>query len=109
MTTIIENIPVGEKVGIAFSGGLDTSAALLWMRQKGAVPYAYTADLGQPDEDDYEAIPRAAIEYGAEHARLVDCRAQLDNEGIAALQSRAFHVTRSEEHKSELQSRFDIV
>jgi len=92
MTTIIENIPVGEKVGIAFSGGLDTSAAILWMRQKGAIPYAYTADLGQPDEDDYEAIPRAAIEYGAEHARLVDCRAQLANEGIAALQSGAFHV-----------------
>src|SRR5690625_4190841 len=62
------------------------------MRQKGAIPYAYTADLGQPDEDDYEAIPRAAIEYGAEHARLVDCRAQLANEGIAALQSGAFHV-----------------
>src|SRR5699024_11547807 len=92
MTTIIENIPVGEKVGIAFSGGLDTSAALLWMRQKGAVPYAYTADLGQPDEDDYEAIPRAAIEYGAEHARLVDCRAQLANEWIDALQNCVFFL-----------------
>ena len=68
--TILQNIPVGQKVGIAFSGGLDTSAALLWMRQKGAVPYAYTANLGQPDEADYDAIPRKAMEYGAELARL---------------------------------------
>lgn len=90
--TILHSLPVGQKVGIAFSGGLDTSAALLWMRQKGAVPYAYTAHLGQPDEDDYDAIPRKAKTYGAEGARLVDCRAQLAHEGIAALQCGAFHV-----------------
>jgi len=90
--TILQSLPAGHKVGIAFSGGLDTSAALLWMRQKGAIPYAYTANLGQPDEDDYEAIPRKAMEYGAEKARLVDCRTQLANEGIAALQCGAFHV-----------------
>lgn len=84
--TILQSLPAGQKVGIAFSGGLDTSAALLWMRQKGAIPYAYTANLGQPDEDDYDAIPRKAMEYGAEKARLVDCRTQLANEGIAALQ-----------------------
>jgi len=83
---------MGQKVGIAFSGGLDTSAALHWMRIKGAVPYAYTADIGQPDEDDYQSIPRRAKEYGAEDARLIDCRAQLVAEGIAALQSGAFHV-----------------
>ena len=90
--TILQSLPAGHKVGIAFSGGLDTSAALLWMRQKGAIPYAYTANLGQPDEDDYDAIPRKAMEYGAEKARLVDCRTQLANEGIAALQCGAFHV-----------------
>lgn len=90
--TILQSLPAGQKVGIAFSGGLDTSAALLWMRQKGAVPYAYTANLGQPDEADYEAIPRKAREYGAELARLVDCRTQLANEGIAALQCGAFHI-----------------
>ena len=90
--TILQTLPAGQKVGIAFSGGLDTSAALLWMRQKGAIPYAYTANLGQPDEDDYEAIPRKAMEYGAEVARLVDCRTQLANEGIAALQCGAFHI-----------------
>ena len=93
MTTILENVPVGQKVGIAFSGGLDTSAALLWMRHKGAIPYAYTANLGQPDESDYEAIPRRAREYGAEGARLIDCRPQLVAEGIAALQSGAFHIS----------------
>ncbi|MCK9515515.1 MAG: argininosuccinate synthase [Ottowia sp.] len=90
--TILHTLPVGQKVGIAFSGGLDTSAALLWMRQKGAIPYAYTANLGQPDEDDYDAIPRKARTYGAEQARLIDCRAQLAHEGIAALQCGAFHV-----------------
>ena len=91
--TILQNIPVGQKVGIAFSGGLDTSAALLWMKQKGALPYAYTANLGQPDEADYDEIPRKAMEYGAIQARLVDCRPQLAAEGIAALQSGAFHIT----------------
>ena len=91
--TILQHLPQGQKVGIAFSGGLDTSAALLWMRQKGAVPYAYTANLGQPDEDDYNAIPRKAMEYGAENARLIDCRTQLAHEGIAAIQSGAFHIS----------------
>ncbi|MEH0833520.1 argininosuccinate synthase [Pectobacterium cacticida] len=93
MTTILKHLPVGQRIGIAFSGGLDTSAALLWMRQKGAVPYAYTANLGQPDEDDYEEIPRRAMEYGAENARLIDCRKQLVAEGIAAIQCGAFHNT----------------
>ena len=93
MATILQHLPVGQKVGIAFSGGLDTSAALHWMRNKGAIPYAYTANLGQPDEVDYDEIPRKALEYGAEAARLVDCRSQLVAEGIAALQSGAFHIS----------------
>ncbi|MDP8098366.1 argininosuccinate synthase [Pasteurella atlantica] len=92
-STILESIPFGKKVGIAFSGGLDTSAALLWMRQKGTVPYAYTANLGQPDEEDYDAIPQKAIEYGAEKARLIDCRSQLAHEGIVAIQCGAFHIS----------------
>ena len=91
--TILQNVPVGEKVGIAFSGGLDTSAALLWMKQKGALPYAYTANLGQPDEDDYNAIPKKAEAYGAVKARLIDCRLQLAHEGIAAIQCGAFHIS----------------
>ena len=91
--TILESLPLGQKVGIAFSGGLDTSAALLWMRKKGAVPYAYTANLGQPDEDDYNAIPKKAMEYGAENARLIDCRQQLAHEGIVAIQCGAFHIS----------------
>ena len=91
--TILQNLPVGEKVGIAFSGGLDTSAALLWMKQKGARPFAYTANLGQPDESDYDAIPEKARRYGAERARLVDCRTQLVREGIHAIQCGAFHVS----------------
>src|ERR1700712_1451760 len=73
MATILQHLPAGQKVGIAFSGGLDTSAALHWMRLKGAVPYAYTANLGQPDEPDYDEIPRKALQYGAEKARLIDC------------------------------------
>jgi argininosuccinate synthase len=93
MSVILENVPVGQKVGIAFSGGLDTSAALHWMKQKGALPYAYTANLGQPDEADYDAIPRKALEYGAEKARLIDCRGALVREGIAALQAGAFHIS----------------
>src|SRR5689334_7524914 len=93
MATILQSIPKGQKVGIAFSGGLDTSAALHWMRAKGAIPYAYTANLGQPDEPDYDEIPRKALAYGAEKARLVDCRAQMVNEGIAALQCGAFHIS----------------
>ena len=93
MSTILQHLPVGQKVGIAFSGGLDTSAALHWMRNKGAIPYAYTANLGQPDEADYDEIPRKAMEYGAEAARLIDCRSQLVAEGLAALQSGAFHIS----------------
>ena len=91
--TILQNLPGGQKVGIAFSGGLDTSAALLWMKLKGANPYAYTANLGQPDEDDYHAIPEKAKKYGAQEARLIDCRTQLAHEGIAAIQCGAFHVS----------------
>ena len=90
---ILQALPTGERVGIAFSGGLDTSAALHWMRRRGAVPYAYTANLGQPDEPDYEAIPRKALDYGAEKARLIDCRRQLVAEGLAALQCGAFHIS----------------
>jgi argininosuccinate synthase len=93
MATILQHLPAGEKVGIAFSGGLDTSAALHWMRKRGAIPYAYTANLGQPDEKEYDDIPRRALEYGAEKARLVDCRAALVSEGIAMLQSGAFHIS----------------
>ncbi|MES2977894.1 MAG: argininosuccinate synthase [Pseudomonadota bacterium] len=93
MSTILQNLPTGQKVGIAFSGGLDTSAALHWMKLKGAIPYAYTANLGQPDEPDYEDIPRKAMQYGAEQARLIDCRSQLAAEGLAALQAGAFHIT----------------
>lgn len=90
--TILQHLPVGKKVGIAFSGGLDTSAAILWMKQKGAEPYAYTANLGQPDEEDYDAIPKKAEQYGAIKARLIDCRRQLALEGIAAIQCGAFHI-----------------
>jgi argininosuccinate synthase len=93
MPTILQHLPAGQKVGIAFSGGLDTSAALHWMRNKGAIPYAYTANLGQPDEADYDEIPRKAMAYGAQAARLIDCRSQLVAEGIAALQSGAFHIS----------------
>ena len=93
MGNILQSLPIGKNVGIAFSGGLDTCAAVYWMRQKGAIPYCYTANLGQPDEADYDEIPRKALGYGAEKARLVDCRAQLVREGIAALQCGAFHIT----------------
>jgi argininosuccinate synthase len=93
MSNILQSLPIGENVGIAFSGGLDTSAAILWMKQKGAIPYCYTAHLGQPDETDYDDIPRRALEYGAAKARLIDCRVQLVREGLAALQCGAFHIT----------------
>ena len=93
MATILDRLPRGKKVGIAFSGGLDTSAAVHWMRAKGALPYAYTANLGQPDESDYADIPRRALAYGAAKARLVECRPQLVAEGIAALQCGAFHIS----------------
>ena len=90
---VLTSLPIGERVGIAFSGGLDTSAAVAWMRDKGAIPYAYTADLGQPDEPELETIPDRARQYGAEAARLVDCRAELVREGLMALQCGAFHIT----------------
>jgi argininosuccinate synthase len=93
MATILRKLPVGQKVGIAFSGGLDTTAALVWMRANGAIPHAYTANLAQPDESDYDAIPRKAKEHGAEAAKLIDCRQQLVAEGIAAIQAGAFHVS----------------
>jgi argininosuccinate synthase len=93
LSAILQSLPLGEKVGIAFSGGLDTSAALAWMREKGAIPYAYTANLGQPDESDYDEIPRKARQYGAEKALLVECRPQLVAEGIAAIQCGAFHIS----------------
>jgi argininosuccinate synthase len=91
--TILQSLPVGVRVGIAFSGGLDTSAAVHWMRAKGAIPCAYTAHLGQPDETDYDDIPRKAKAYGADIARLIDCRPQLVHEGIVAIQCSAFHVS----------------
>jgi len=90
---ILPSLPQAQRVGIAFSGGLDTSAAVHWMKSNGAIPCAYTANLGQPDESDYDDIPRKALAYGAEIARLVDCRAQLAAEGLAAIQSAAFHVS----------------
>ena len=93
MSKILQTLPIGKNVGIAFSGGLDTSAAIYWMRQKGAIPYCYTANLGQPDETNYDNIPKRALECGAEKARLIDCREQLVHEGLAALQCGAFHIT----------------
>ena len=90
---VLSSLPVGERVGIAFSGGLDTSAAVAWMREKGALPFAYTANLGQPDEPDLDGVPVRAKQYGAEGARLVDCRSELVHEGLVALQCGAFHIT----------------
>ncbi|MFM6939179.1 MAG: argininosuccinate synthase [Rhodoluna sp.] len=92
MTKVLASLPVGEKVGIAFSGGLDTSVAVAWMREKGAVPFAYTANLGQYDEDDIDSIPSRAKIYGAEEGRLVDCRNSLAEEGLAAIACGAFHI-----------------
>ncbi len=92
MTKVLASLPVGERVGIAFSGGLDTSVAVAWMREKGAVPFTYTADLGQYDEPDVASVPGRAGAYGAEGARLVDCRAALVEEGLAALACGAFHI-----------------
>jgi len=89
---VVTSLPVGERVGIAFSGGLDTSAAVAWMREKGAIPCAYTADLGQYDEPDLSDVPDRARLYGAEQARLVDCRGALVHEGLVALQCGAFHI-----------------
>ncbi|MEY2778915.1 MAG: argininosuccinate synthase, partial [Actinomycetota bacterium] len=90
---VLSSLPVGERVGIAFSGGLDTSAAVAWMCEKGALPYAYTANLGQPDEPDLDGVPVRAKQYGAEGARLIDCRTELVHEGLVALQCGAFHIT----------------
>jgi argininosuccinate synthase len=90
---VLSSLPIGERVGIAFSGGLDTSAAVTWMREKGALPYAYTANLGQPDEPDLDGVPVRAKQYGAEGAKLVDCRTELVHEGLVALQCGAFHIT----------------
>jgi argininosuccinate synthase len=90
---ILASLPVGERIGIAFSGGLDTCCALAWMREHGAIPYAFTADLGQYDEPDIGAIPERAREYGAEEAVLVDCKDALAREGLAALQCGAFHIS----------------
>ena len=92
MSKVLTSLPAGERVGIAFSGGLDTSVAVAWMREKGAVPCAYTADIGQPDEPDLSGVPDRAKEYGAEIARLVDCRAALVEEGLSALACGAFHL-----------------
>jgi argininosuccinate synthase len=92
MTKVLASLPVGERVGIAFSGGLDTSVAVAWMREKGAVPYTYTADLGQYDEPDVASVAGRAGAYGAEGARLVDCKAALVEEGLAALTCGAFHI-----------------
>ncbi|MBP9838233.1 MAG: argininosuccinate synthase [Proteobacteria bacterium] len=93
MSNILSSLPKGEKIGIAFSGGLDTSAALTWIKEKGGIPYAYTANLGQPDEENYDDIPKRAMAHGAANARLIDCRLQLVNEGLAALMCGAFHVS----------------
>jgi argininosuccinate synthase len=93
MSKVLMSLPVGERVGIAFSGGLDTSAAVAWMRERGAIPYTYTADLGQYDEPDLAGVPDRAKVYGAEAARMVDCRAELVREGLIALQCGAFHIT----------------
>jgi argininosuccinate synthase len=92
VTKVLSSLPVGERVGIAFSGGLDTSVAVAWMREKGAVPCAYTAEIGQYDEPDVTSVPDRAIAYGAELARLVDCRSALVEEGLAALACGAFHI-----------------
>jgi len=92
VTKVLSSLPIGEKVGIAFSGGLDTSVAVAWMREKGAIPYAYTADLGQYDETDIASIPDRAVIYGAEAGRLIDCRQSLVEEGLAAIACGAFHI-----------------
>ena len=92
MSKVLASLPVGEKVGIAFSGGLDTSVAVAWMRKNGAIPFTYTADLGQYDEKDIASVPGRAKEYGAEGSRLVDCKAALVEEGFAAIACGAFHI-----------------
>lgn len=93
MSKILTRLPIGEKVGIAFSGGLDTSVAVAWMREKGAFPYCYTGLLGQYDETDVDGVPQRALDYGAEKARLVDCKPEMVREGLVALQCGAFHIS----------------
>ena len=92
MSKVLTSLPIGERVGIAFSGGLDTSVAVAWMRAKGAIPCAYTANIGQYDEPDIDSVPARALLYGAELARAVDCRRELVEEGLAALACGAFHI-----------------
>ncbi|MDT3329477.1 MULTISPECIES: argininosuccinate synthase [Microbacterium] len=92
MSKVLQSLPVGERVGIAFSGGLDTSVAVAWMRDKGAVPFTYTGDLGQYDEDDIASIPGRALQYGAEGSRLIDCKPMMVEEGLVALSCGAFHI-----------------
>ena len=92
MPKVLTQLPANQRIGIAFSGGLDTSTAVAWMRDRGAIPCTYTANIGQYDEPDIEGVPKRANAYGAEIARLVDCRAQLVAEGIAAIQCGAFHI-----------------
>ena len=93
MSKVFMSLPEGQRVGIAFSGGLDTSAAVAWMRERGAIPYAYTADIGQYDEPNLSTVPERAVLYGAESARIIDCRAELVREGLMALQCGAFHIS----------------
>ena len=93
MTHILHSLPKGERIGLAFSGGLDTSVAVAWIRERGGIPCTYTADLGQYDEPNLETVPDRAKEYGAEIARLVDCRELLAHEGLVALQCGAFHIS----------------
>ncbi|MCY7303175.1 MAG: argininosuccinate synthase [Thermoleophilia bacterium] len=93
MSRVLQSLPVGERIGIAFSGGLDTSVAVAWIREKGGIPFAFTADLGQYDEPDIAGVRERAFDYGAEAAELVDCREQLVNEGLVALQCGAFHIS----------------
>ena len=92
MSKVLTELPVGERVGIAFSGGLDTSVAVAWMRQRGAIPCTYTADLGQYDEPEIDKVPGRALEYGAEISRAVDCKTALVEEGLAAIACGAFHI-----------------
>nr|WP_208390869.1 argininosuccinate synthase [Brooklawnia cerclae] len=93
VSKVLTSLPVGERVGIAFSGGLDTSVAVAWMREKGAIPCTYTANIGQYDEPDIDSVPGRALQYGAEISRLVDCRESLVAQGLIALQCGAFHIT----------------
>jgi argininosuccinate synthase len=92
VSKVLTSLPVGERVGIAFSGGLDTSVAVAWMRARGAVPCTYTADIGQYDEPDIAGVPGRALAYGAEISRAVDCKRQLVEEGLAAMACGAFHI-----------------